>query len=109
MSGCCKAIALSALAADPNSIATISLCPYTAASHPRLRFLERGGGEDSRLRTSSPIGSLPFAATGDVGFDNKDPFVTSKEEAKDPKTWIESGPHLMMFPKVRPRLPSFPL
>jgi len=35
---------------------------------------------------------------GDVGFDNTDPFVTSKEEA-DPDQWIESGPHLMMFPK----------
>ncbi|EOD17516.1 hypothetical protein EMIHUDRAFT_458976 [Emiliania huxleyi CCMP1516] len=35
---------------------------------------------------------------GDLGFDNTDPFVTSKEEA-GPDQWIESGPHLMMFPK----------
>ena len=35
----------SRLAADPNSIATTSLCPYTAASHSRrLRFLARWGG-----------------------------------------------------------------
>ena len=36
---------------------------------------------------------------GDVGEDNTTPMVMSKEEAKDPSQWIESGPHLMLMPK----------
>ena len=36
---------------------------------------------------------------GDMGEDNSTPMVMSKDDAKDPDQWIESGPHLMFMPK----------
>ena len=37
---------------------------------------------------------------GDMGEDNSTPRVMSKDDAKDPDQWIESGPHLMFIPAL---------
>ena len=43
---------------------------------------------------------------GDVGEDNTTPFVLDRADATGP--WIESGPHLMLFPADYHTLAAFP-
>jgi len=44
---------------------------------------------------------------GDMGEDNHHPMVMNKSDAKDPSQWIESGPHMMVFPKDPASLSKF--
>jgi len=44
---------------------------------------------------------------GDMGEDNTTRMVMKKSDAKDPSQWIESGPHMMVFPQDPASLSKF--
>ena len=50
--------------------------------------------------------SFVWMLHGDVGEDNSTPMVLSEADATG--DWIESGPHLMLFPKDVATLASYP-
>jgi hypothetical protein len=60
--------------------------------------------------TAPVMGRNAFAwmLHGDVGEDNTTPLVMASDDAADPANWVESGPHLMMFPKDPKDLDAFP-
>ena len=50
--------------------------------------------------------SYVWMLAGDMGEDNSTPMTMTQAEANG--TWIESGPHLMLFPKDPESLDSWP-
>ena len=67
----------------------------------------RGANWELQAREARERDGFAWMLHGDMGEDNTTRMVMKKSDAKDPSQWIESGPHMMVFPKDPASLSKF--